>query len=247
MTWKADSLQGVVFTLPGGSQLDAQQVWERITNTLPETVQRPAMNPAGLSVASGPYMGYRLTVQSQLGRIDCILNAAPPGGPSPEPPTISDYGQALQQLDEVLIRAISVVQPIRVAMVGEFGKQFESEEEVVQFLSQETGGVWFTPPAQDCIYQVNVRTNYPGDSGYQMNRLVTWSGALYAMVTTQLLSVGQASGMSTTKTISAASLKIDVNSNTSSDIQPHASEMIKANSAELLAISGIGIQRLRLQ
>lgn len=247
MTWKADNIQGVIFTLPGAAQLDAQQVWEHIIKTLPETVQRPAMNPAGLSVASGPYLGFRLSVQSQLGRIDCILNAAPSIGPSPEPPTISDYGQALQQLDELLTRAISVVPPIRVATVAEFGRHFPSELEVVEFLSKETGGVWFAPPAQDCIYQINVRSGYPGDTGYQMNRLVTWSGALYAMVTAQLLNAGQTSGMSTTKTISAASLKIDVNSDTSFDIQSNASEMIKANSAEVLAIAAAGIRRLHKQ
>jgi hypothetical protein len=245
MAWKADSLQGVLFTTPGAPQLDAQQLWSLATDSLPETVQRPATTPNSLSIASGAFRGYRLTVNSQLGRIDWILGPNPPAGLQTEPPGISDYDEASSQLNLILIRALASVRPVRIALVGEFGRVFESEDGLAAFLSEQTGGIWFPKPAQDCIYQINVRKKYAGSEELLMNRLVSWSGAMYHLFTGTFPGLGIQQELSPRQTVFAATLKVDVNSNTATDISAHASGIIEANRAELLAIAELGLGYLK--
>jgi hypothetical protein len=245
MAWKADSLQGVLFTTPGAPQLDAQQLWSLATDSLPETVQRPADVPTSLSIASGLFEGHRLAVHSQLGRIDWMMNAQPQGTTFSEPPRIEKYQAASQQLRDLMIRALAAVRPVRTAFVGEFGRVFDTEASLIGFLTEQTGGVWFPEPAQDCIYQINVRKSYAGADDVLMNRLVTWSGSMYQMFTGVFPSIGMNPSLSPGHIVLAASLKIDANSHTVSDISANAPEIISANCAEVLAIAESGIKRLR--
>jgi len=245
MDWKADSLQGVLFTTPGASQLDAQQLWSLLTDSLPENVQRPSTTPNSLSIATGPFKGNRLTVQSQLGRINWILSASPPVGMPTEPPRIENYEEVSGQLNEILESALASVRPVRVALVGEFGLVFSSEVELVSFLSEQTGGVWFPEPAQDCIYQINVRKAYAGLNDINMNRLVTWSGSMYQLFSGSISLGGISQNLTPSQVILAASLKIDINSHTSSDISKFAPDMIAAHRKEMLSIARSGLSYLK--
>jgi hypothetical protein len=246
MAWKADSLQGVLFTVPGLPQLDAQQVWSLVADGLPETVQRPAATPNGLSIAQGPFRDHHLTVHSQLGRIDFILHALPPQTPSDIPPQIADYEGAAGLIGEMLIRSVPRARPIRLAMVGEFGKAFPLERDVSNYLSEQTGGIWFPLPATDAIYQVNARKYYAGSAEIAMNRIVTWSGSTYqTFMATFNTGPGMPAGFATPKQVYAASLKIDVNSHTSDDISAFAEEIVRVNHAEMSAITKQGLAYLR--
>lgn len=251
MVWKADSLQGVLFTMPGAPQLDAQQLWAAVADSFPETVQRPSSTPNALTIAAGPWAGYNLRIQSQLGRIDWILNAVPPPTMTPEPPQIEDYGHGIEVVSDLMTRSLPHLQPIRAALVGELSRILSSEEEVSQFLNKETGGIWFPPPTQDCIYQVNARKQYAGDADVFMNRIVTWSGSSYQLFTAPFPMLGAAGGVFNPAGFPAvheglaATLKIDVNSATAADISPNATEIIAANKNEIIAIAEQGLEYLR--
>lgn len=251
MVWKADSLQGVLFTMPGVPQLDAQQMWGIVTDTLPENVQRPASTPNGLTIASGAYNGYNLRIQSQLGRIDWILNGRQSSSLNPEPPQIEDYDRGLGIVSDLMMRSLSRLQPIRVALVGELSKILPSDADVSAFLTEQTGGIWFPQPAQDCIYQVNARKHYAGDAEMLMNRIVTWSGSSYQLFTAPFPAPGIGPGMFSpagfpvVQEVLAATLKIDINSATSEDISANVSGIIAANQAEISAIAKQGLAYLK--
>lgn len=245
MSWKADSLQGVLFTTPGTSQLDAQQVWEIVADGLPENVQRPAAVPNALSIAAGAYRGYRLIVQSQLGRVDWILNAVPPPTPPEGPPQIDSYEEASSLIGEMLLRSVDKIAPTRLALVGEFGRSFNADDEVSDFLSVQTGGMWFPQPTQDAIYQVNARKAYAGDESLLMNRIVTWSGSTYHLYMAQMPSNSGFGGMMPMREVRSASLKVDVNSATSHDLTVQAESIVSANRSELIAIAQQGLSYLK--
>lgn len=242
MPWQADSFQGAIFTKPGEIQPDAQQVWTATTGSLPETVQRPASTPNGLSVASGAHEGFRLVIQSQLGRIDFILSAVP--APTPDPPRIDDIERAGNLLSVLLKSASLSVVPIRTAYVCELAESYDSEDEVLAALESMIGGIRLSKPVQDCIYQINRQKLYDAESKYTMNRISTWSGAYYQMFTASFLSGGVPNAFLPATTRWAACLKVDVNSATSDDIRATFNQMVDENLNEVKAIVRAGISHL---
>ena len=92
MDFHADSVQGVLFLLPGHAQDDALKLWNHLfPGDSPDGFQRATVSPMLSSSASGVRDGFQTNINAQVGRVDIVLTQ-PPIGISPQsgPPRIED-------------------------------------------------------------------------------------------------------------------------------------------------------------
>jgi hypothetical protein len=141
MAWKADLVQGVLFTLPSTPQIDALEAWRSaFGDRQPEAFNRPP-NPLQRSQAEGTFASLRLVIGAQLGRVDVSANPPQSTEPMVEPPQIEDVPAAVEEVTRVLTFLCAKSRIVRVGLVGALSQSFKSNDEVVKRLAEETGGV----------------------------------------------------------------------------------------------------------
>ncbi len=235
MIWQADQIQAVLFPLPSAPQLDALEAWKTVVGgAQPSSYIKPDISPLSVSIAEGTHNGFRLVVQSQLGRLDFFLLAAPDIINTSEPPRISNVEQGLVVLREIVMEALSNTRVTRFGLIANLSEIHSDMNAVAERLTA-LSDAWFPRPALDCVRQLNVRREFVSPPHFEMNRVMTWQSGNYTLHVRDQL----------TKLIPQLTFKIDINSVTTNDISKYASAMFAESCSELVVICDRGIEAIR--
>jgi hypothetical protein len=240
MVWKADVVQGVLFTVPSERQIDALDAWQTaFKGESPEGFRRPP-NPILPSHAEGASAGVRITITSLLGRLDVVATPPAPTAVIKDRSQIEDLVGTTEEVTRILLALTDKVKIVRAGLVGNLSQSVGNEQAVAARLTEVTGA-WFPSPALDALYQVNVRRSYENLGRYEMNRVLTWSAGVYQVLTGQIGISPPVLQQSTP----IVSLRIDVNSAPADGISEYVKLIMADNRNELLLLCEQGMERVR--
>ena len=220
MKLKADTVQGVVFTNPRATQIDAMALWAQLfPGDTPDGFQRNVNAPNLLSTASGERNGYNLTVNSQVGRVDLVIgpSVSTLGIVSPsEPPRIDDIEGATIHLTDLQKRIADLCTAIRLSVVLDTGVTVARGEEAnaVQELLE---GVAIPSGAVNVNFQFNVPVMSESVSGLPINRHCLFNSGEVGFFQAAPTPVGIPQRVNTTPFVG---IKADVNTHPRNSIPP---------------------------
>jgi hypothetical protein len=238
MLWRADLVQAVIFTQPGLPQPDALALWSELFGTeSPDNFQRAAPNPSSATNASGIRDNVNLTLTSQLGRVDVLLQGI--DNNSGELPRIDSFPKAIEKGTQYASALSAKLKPIRLAIV--LSLACEGADKAQAIIAEQTG-IRYPAGAIDPIYQFNLRTNLSSAPSITVNRLVNWSVGRYQM----LKFSGDGASPVTVSAQEMIAWKIDVNTVAGAPFeQSMVPEMFAEISKIVIGISADGVKAFK--
>lgn len=172
----AIQLQGAVFFRDLEEAVTAEQAWNILALGAPQSTQKDTETPMQTEMHSGRWNNYRITIRSQVGRLDMILAALPSEmlHDLPQvPPLIRDVGRAVEDMKNLVGGIVSDRGVSRIGLIAELLKPVNSVS-VNSALQAELKTLEFPPDAQEIAVKFNVQRKFKFDPSITMNRLVSW-------------------------------------------------------------------------
>ncbi|MHB0773420.1 hypothetical protein ACYCVF_33630 [Bradyrhizobium sp. 1.29L] len=245
MLWQADLVQAVIFSQPGVPQPDALSLWmELFGSESPDSFNRLAQNPAAQTTAAGVRDGVNVTVASQIGRIDVLMqspdsvvNVTPvESPPSTEIPVLEDFGKSVKQVSGYAAKLSTKVRPVRLAIVLSLLAKTEGNATSIITEASEAS---FPREASDAIYQFNVRDSLKCVPSVMINRICTWSQSQMQLLRFNVAQSGATPQLF--QAVDAVSWKIDLNTLQTSTFDPaQAPEILSELADSIISISALG-------
>jgi hypothetical protein len=246
MDLQADSVQGVLFLIPGQQQEDALKLWAHLfKDDGPDGFQRAGASPSLGSNAWGERWGYRVGISAQVGRIDLFLNQPPAVnvGVVSGPSRIIDVPTAAKRLSKIMKELTEHLKVVRLGLVLDLAKAVDRGSEGVE-LRRLLPEFPFPLNSTDIVLQFNSRRAFVAAPDIEMNRLCVWTMGQAGFMPNLFASGPNlfAQGPSMVVLSPFLSVKVDVNTapemHPSADcIQPMIDEMLR----ECLKISHEGM------
>lgn len=242
MEFQADSIQGVLFFVPGQPQGDALKLWgELFPGDSPDGFQRVTTSPALNSSAHGDRQGFQTTVNSQVGRVDIVIAHSPQPLPAEAgPPRIADVPAGVAKVVDLLKKLSATTKVFRAAIVLDLAKTVMAGDESSEIL-KNLPNYPFPANVSDVSLQFNSRITFNFAPDFQMNRLCAWTSGQVGFVMNP-----QMQGPNFMVMTPYVGLKIDVNSAPQMPLPSDSiNHVIDELSSEVLAIAAEGVGRLQ--